>query len=146
MATSLIIWWRANATQSPYVAAKALVIVAPLVMALTLRALFTVRPPDRAVRALVLALAVAFCACAAYSSYLVLHNEPVQETESGRELAAFASRIDDTSVLYLGHDGYAPWALRPAAVGAIDPNLVSRGPAQRRIAPSPSAANSTSTR
>ena len=44
VATSLIIWWRANATQSPYVAAKALVIVAPLVMALTLRALFTVRP------------------------------------------------------------------------------------------------------
>jgi hypothetical protein len=124
--TSLIIWWRADATQSPYVAAKALVIVAPLVMALDLRALFTVRPPERAVRALVLAVAAAFCACAAYSSYLVLHNEPVNETESGRELAAFASRIDDARVLYLGHDEYAPWELRPAAVAAIDRNVVSQ--------------------
>ena len=130
LATSLIIWWRANATQSPYVAAKALVIVAPLVMALTLRALFTVRPPDRAVRALMLALTVAFCACAAYSTYLVLRNEPVQETQSGRELAAFASRIDDANVLYLGHDQYAPWALRPAAVATIDPNLVSQAGAE----------------
>jgi hypothetical protein len=134
--TSLIIWWRADATQSPYVAAKALVIVAPLVMALDLRALFSVRPPERAVRALVLALTAALCACAAYSSYLVLHNEPVKETESGRELAAFASRIDDSSVLYLGHDEYAPWELRPAAVAAIDPNVVSQaGPVANRAKP-----------
>ena len=124
--TSLIIWWRADATQSPYVAAKALVIAAPLVMALDLRALLTVRPPERAVRALVLALTAAFCACAAYSSYLVLHNEPVQESESGRELTAFASRIDDGRVLYLGHDAYAPWELRPAAVAAIDANVLSQ--------------------
>lgn len=124
--TSLIIWWRADGTQSSYVAAKALVIAAPLVMALDLRALLTIRPPERATRALVSAIAAVFCAFAAYSSYLVLRNEPVQETESDHELAAFASRIDDASVLYLGHDEYAPWALRPAAVATIDPNVLSQ--------------------
>ncbi len=124
--TSLIIWWRADRTQSSYVAAKALVIAAPLVMALDLRALLTVRPPERAMRVLVLAIAVAFCAVAAYSSYQVLRNEPVQETESNRELAAFAARIDDATALYLGHDEYAPWALRPAAVATIDPSVLSQ--------------------
>ncbi|MGH7910516.1 MAG: hypothetical protein ACREOV_02215, partial [Candidatus Dormibacteraceae bacterium] len=129
VAASLLIWWRAGGTQSPYVVAKALVIVAPLIMALDLRALLTGGLHGSAIRVLVSVVAAAFCVFAAYSSYLVLRNEPVQASASGHELAAFSARIQDGSVLYLGDDQYAPWDLRPAAVSALDPNVLSQGDA-----------------
>ena len=122
---SLLIWRHANSSQSPYVAAKGLVIAAPLITALGLRALLGVRPTERATRALVLVITGAFCAAVAYSSYLALRNEPVGAPEAGRELAAFHRSIGDSGVLYLGDDSYASWELRSAAVSALDPNVLS---------------------
>jgi hypothetical protein len=131
-AACLLIWWRADRTQSPYVSAKALVIAAPLMMALALRALLTPRRGSLSVRALGLTVAALFCAFAAYSSYQVLRNEPVEAPEAGNELAAFHSRIGDSAVLFLGDDDYAPWQLRAAAVSALASNTRSLGGATAR--------------
>jgi hypothetical protein len=119
VAACVLIWWRSEGTQSPYVTAKALVIAAPLVMALGLRGLLRNRGGRLPARAAWLAIGAAFCAFAAYSSYEALRDEPVQAPEAGRELAAFARTIGDSSVLFLGDDDYAPWQLRPAAVTAL---------------------------
>lgn len=114
-----LVYWYTQRTQSPYVAAKALVIGAPVFMALGLRALLTRPERDRATNALVLAIAALFCGLAAYSSYLTLQTEPVQAPEPGRELAAFHLRIGDAPVLFLGIDDFASWQLRDSPVYAL---------------------------
>jgi hypothetical protein len=124
-AASAVIWWLANRSGSPYVAAKALVIAAPLFMALTTRALLSRRKERASIRSLVLAMGLVFCAVAAYSSYQALRNEPVQAPEAGRELAAFRHPIGASAVLFLGDDDYSPWQLRPASVSALSDNTVS---------------------
>jgi hypothetical protein len=126
------IWWLAQRTGSPYVAAKALVIAAPVVMALGLRALLTRGEGQLSNRIFVLSAGVIFCGIAAYSSYQELRNEPVQAPEAGRELAAFSHIIGDSAVLFLGDDDYAPWQLRPAAVSTLSADTSSLGDATTR--------------
>ncbi|HWF26632.1 MAG TPA: hypothetical protein VG275_14345 [Solirubrobacteraceae bacterium] len=106
-------------TQSAYVAAKALVIGAPVFMALGLRALLAREERDRATNAVVLAVAALFSGLAGYSTYLTLQTEPVQAPETGRELAAFHRRIGNSKVLFLGIDDFAAWQLRQSQVYAL---------------------------
>ncbi|HEY5317702.1 MAG TPA: hypothetical protein VIJ20_06960 [Solirubrobacteraceae bacterium] len=116
LAGSALIWLFTVNTQSPYVTAKSLIIGAPLVMALVLRALLTRserKGPSRAVWAVAATL---YCAFAAYSSYGALRTEPVQPPEAGLELAAFHRRIGDVPVLFLGIDDFASWQLRDSPV------------------------------
>lgn len=129
-----LLWWFSRHSQSPYVTAKALVIGAPLIMALGLRALLTTRQASRSTRAVVLAIAGLFCGFAAYSSYQELRNEPVQAPEAGSELASFHHTIGTSAVLFLGDDDYAPWQLRDAAVTALSRNTPSQGEAEARRA------------
>jgi hypothetical protein len=124
-AASAVIWWLANHSGSPYVAAKALVIPAPLFMALATRSLLTRREERLSMRALTLTVGVLFCAFAAYSSYQTLRNEPVQAAAAGSDLAAFHRSIGNSAVLFLGDDDYSPWQLRPAAVSALSGNTAS---------------------
>jgi hypothetical protein len=114
-----LIFWYTRRTQSPYVAAKALVIAAPVFMAVGLRPLLTRPGRDRAFNAFVLGVAALFCALAAYSSYLSLQTEPVQAPEPGRELSAFHHKIGDARVLFLGIDDFAAWQLRDSQVYAL---------------------------
>lgn len=125
LSACLVIWWLSSRTGSPYVAAKALVIPAPLILAVGLRGLLARRKGPLGMRALAVSIAVAFCAVAAYSSYQVLRNEPVEAPEAGQELATFHPVIGDSSVLFLGDDDYSPWQLRPAAVASLSPNTHS---------------------
>ncbi len=127
-----LIWWRADNTQSPYVSAKALAITTPVVLAIGMAGLLASRRGPVWTNLLRLAAAAAFCAFAAYSSYQDLRNQPVQAPASGRELAAFAKRIGDSSVLFLGADEYASWQLRPAAVSALFPPEPSVVPVRAR--------------
>ena len=115
----VLIWLYARHSQSPYVAAKALVIAAPLVMGMGSRALLTSRQGARSNRILRLGVAAVFCALAVYSSFEVLRNEPVQAPEAGHELAAFHHTIGTSTVLFMGDDDYAAWQLRPAAVSEL---------------------------
>jgi hypothetical protein len=129
---SIFIWWYSNRTQSPYVAAKALVIASPVFMALGLRALLAREPrrtPWRALRLLVMAV---FCVVAAYSSFLVLRNEPVMSPEPARELAGFEHTIGDSPVLFLGVDDFAPWQLRQAPVTTLSTPTFTEGAVSAR--------------
>ena len=142
---SLLIWWHADRSQSPYVAAKGLVIASPLVVALDLRMLLQGdqlrvvrgRHRSRAARTLAVLLGIVFCGCAAYSSELALRTEPVAAPTAGRELAAFHRFIGDRRVLYLGNDPYATWQLRAASVSALDPNVRSVGDVKERASKPP---------
>jgi hypothetical protein len=125
-ATCLLIWWYTDRTQSPYVAAKALVIGAPVVMGLSAGGLFAQRVGSRLQNAARLAAAAAFCVLALYSSYDELRHQPVEAPYAGRELASFERQIGDSPVLFLGSDEYGSWQLRPAAVSALtsyEPNV-----------------------
>jgi hypothetical protein len=119
VAASLIIWWRTDRTQSPYVSAKALVIGAPLVMGLSLGGLLGRRNGPLSHAALRLAAAAAFCAVALYSTYDEIRHQPVEAFAAPHELAAFEQRIGNSPVLFLGNDEYATWQLRSAAVSAL---------------------------
>jgi hypothetical protein len=115
---SALIYEYVRRTQSPYVAAKALVVAAPVLMAVGLRALLTRPGRDRSTEAAVLAVAALFCGLVAFSSYLTLQTVPVQAPEPGRELAAFHRRTGDAKVLFLGIDDFAAWQLRDSQVYA----------------------------
>jgi hypothetical protein len=96
-----------------YVRAKALMIIAPLVMLVVVRALLAAPPPRwRIPRAAWTALAVVFLAGAAYSSLLVLRETPIAPAGHGAQLRAFFPRLDGASVLYAGQDRFAQWELR----------------------------------
>jgi hypothetical protein len=98
-----------------YVRAKALMIIAPLVMLIVVRALLSAPIPEwRLPRPAWTALAVVFFAGAVYSSLLVLRDVPIGPPGHGIELRAFASQVDGKSVLYAGQDRFAPWELRGA--------------------------------
>lgn len=127
-----LIWWLAQRSGSPYVAAKALVIGGPVVTALGLRALLTRFEGPRSTRVVAVSTAAVFCCAAAYSSYQELRNAPVQAPEASRELADFGHTIGDSAALFLGDDDYVRWQLRPAAVTSLSPNSVSLDAASTR--------------
>jgi len=127
-----LVWWLAQHSGSPYVAAKALVISVPVVTALGLRALLTRLEGPLRIRVFVVTVAAAFCGLAGYSSYQELRNAPVQAPEAGRELAAFSHTIGDSPVLFLGDDDFSPWQAHPAGVTALSPGTVSLGDATNR--------------
>ena len=127
-----LIWWLAQRSGSPYVAAKALVISVPVVTAMGLRALLTRFEGSRSARVMAVSIAAIFCLAAAYSSYQELRNVPVQAPEASLELAAFSHTIGDSAVLFLGDDDYVPWQLRPAAVTSLSRNGISLSAATTR--------------
>jgi hypothetical protein len=96
-----------------YVRAKALMIIAPLVMLVIVRALLSAPPPAWKVpHAAWTALAAVFIAGAAYSSLLVLRDTPIGPPGHGAQLRAFLPRVAGRSVLYAGQDRFAQWELR----------------------------------
>jgi hypothetical protein len=98
-----------------YARAKALMIVAPLVMLIPARALLAGPLPGwRVPRAAWAGLAAVFLTGAAYSSFLVLRDAPVAPPGHGAELAQFRPRVEGRSVLYAGQDRYAAYELRGA--------------------------------
>lgn len=137
---AVLIWWYSRRTQSPYVAAKALVIAAPLIMAVGLRALLSTTPSLRLIRPqwasklkwplrlIALAITALFCVLAGYASLRSLRDSPVQTSAQGQALEAFHSRIGNSSVLFLGNDDFSPWELRQAAVTNVA-GIMALGPA-----------------
>jgi hypothetical protein len=96
-----------------YVRSKALMILAPLMMLVAVRALLSAPWPGfRPPRAAWGALAVVFLLGAAYSTFLVLRDAPVAPPGHGAELRAFLPRIAGKPVLYAGQDRFAVYELR----------------------------------
>lgn len=101
-----------------YSRAKALMIVAPLVMMVVAPALLAGPGPElgraRSGRMAWAAVATAFLALAAFSSFLVLRDTKVAPPGHGGELQSFIPRIAGHQVLFGGQDRYAAYALRGA--------------------------------
>ncbi len=116
-----VVWLYSNATQSPYVTAKAMVIGAPVVIAIGMRALLTSRQGGRLVTVTLLAFAAIFGVAAGYSSYTTLRNEPVQSSETVAELAAFHRLTGNAPTLFLGIDSWAVWELHDSPVWNFSP-------------------------
>jgi hypothetical protein len=101
--------------QSPYVAAKALAICAPLVMVVGGRALLSGREdtwaanPGSAVR---LCAGLTFAFVALHSSLLALRSEPVGSTVQTTELGELRPIVGHEPTLFLGNDDFAGWDLR----------------------------------
>src|SRR6185312_7422968 len=64
---------------------------------------------------------------AAYSSYLVLRDEPVWAPESTNELVTLSSYTRDQPLLFLGASDYADWIFSESKMSAIAPNAISMG-------------------
>ena len=138
---SALIYLYSDRTQSPYVAAKALVIASPIVMALALRGLLSRPRAGPVLTAAVLGCAGLFCAAAAASSVASLRFALLQAPEAARELGAFHHLTGDTPVLFLGIDDWAPWQLRASPVATLsDPTPTVGGTASPPNKPFASAA------
>ena len=90
---------------SPYIAAKALAIVAPVAIAIALRGTLGARGPA-------LALGIVLVVAAAGSSFLVIRNAAVGPASHASQLEAFRPIVRGEPVLFLGRDDFIGWELR----------------------------------
>lgn len=121
---SLAIWWLSAETQSPYVAAKGLVIASPLLLAVAVLPLVDPgarRPPWWSVAPV---LAVLLALAVGVSDVRALRIAQVGPTDHASELRELRDRIDGEPVLFLSHDDFVRWELAGVPVGtpAIDLN------------------------
>lgn len=111
-----LLWWYSDRTQSPYVAAKALVIASPFLVVLAAIGLLDdpgSSTPTRAARRIV---AAGIFAVLAVSSFEALRYLPVGPRTHELQLAAFRPLVRGESVLFLGNDDFASWELSGARV------------------------------
>ena len=109
----MIVYAGARLFASIYVEAKALAVIAPLVVVAALGALLRARgcpgaAPDRARYALGAIVAVALAA----STFLALRAAPVGFDQRGDELESLAGLVQGRSVAFLGVDRFAGYWLR----------------------------------
>lgn len=135
IAASALIAWRAMHGQSPYVAAKALVVPGALIAVVAVRGLLSAfrGPVSMWVRAPRLVVAVAFVGFAALSSYETLRDEPVWPAEPTSELLTLAGPTRGQSLLFLGASDYASWLFADSRMSALAQNTQSLGLAAARV-------------
>lgn len=101
----------ATSARSPYTAAKALVIAAPLATLLLVREVLVSRQAGRRMLA---TLASVLLIAGAYSDLEVLRDGPVGPAAHPAELASFRPAIGHQPTLFLGADDFVHWELRGA--------------------------------
>ncbi len=104
--------------ESPYVVAKALVVITPLFLIVALRGL-TVRPlsgPSTGYGARI-ALALVIGVAALQSSVWVLRGSPVESVEQRDQLAELRPLLHGRPTLFLGIDDFGAWRLRNVPIG-----------------------------
>jgi hypothetical protein len=108
------IWAYSDSSQSPYVAAKALVILAPLVMLLATRWLVELRPHESwasSLGALRLVVVVLFGWAVLGSSVKVLRAAYVDPTAHATDLRSIEPIVGRSKTLFLGWDDFIGWEL-----------------------------------
>ena len=123
---SLLIWQASKGSQSPYVVAKALVIVSPILMAIAVLPLVEQAPdslprklsawfgrvPGQPLAWLVAVVLVGVLgAKVVHSDVRALRYTPVGSSAHVDELRKLRPLMDDESTLYLGNDEFVRWAL-----------------------------------
>jgi hypothetical protein len=118
-AVSMLVWAYAAHTQSPYVAAKALVIVSPLLLLLASLALVSRPAAYSPLRGgVLLLLAVALLVRVVDSSWEALRYSKVGPTDHLVELRSLRPLLGTQPTLYLGNDDFFAWELAGARVTA----------------------------
>ena len=125
-----------------HVQAKALAVMAPLVMVVSTRALLApvAGAPDRRLATGRLAFGVVFALVAAASTLIALRAAPVGFDDRARGLERLAEQVEGSSVVFLGVDRFGAYRLRgtevrspggfvPPKVGARERKLWSQGAA-----------------
>ena len=126
-------------TESPYVTAKALVVLSPLLVLMAAGVLLARwRGASREVEAARWALAAVFVGAALVSSAMALRGSQVGPPSHFDELASLRPDVEGGRTLFLGYDDYVFWALRGAWVG--DVGLRQKLPAGPRPEKEPSPA------
>ena len=121
--TCLAIWAVSDRTQSPYVAAKALVVLSPLVLLLALRPLVggsgrDAPPPPGWWQLLSPLLALVLVVVAVDASIQSLRRGPVGPSDHARELRSLRPAIDGRPTLFLCNDDFIEWELAAVPVTA----------------------------
>jgi hypothetical protein len=98
------VWVLAALFSSPYIAAKALAIVSPVVIAIALRGTLGARGPA-------LILGIVLVLGAAGSSFLVLRQGAVGPDDHASQLAEIRPLVEGEPVLFLGRDDFIGWEL-----------------------------------
>jgi hypothetical protein len=118
------------AVARPFAAAyfngKALVVLAPLLTLVALKALATLgseRAPAgrRLVPLAAAALLALYVVVGGASSALALRGARVRPSDRGQDLAAFRHVVSGQPTLYFGRDNFAPWELRGARLRGFQP-------------------------
>jgi hypothetical protein len=115
-----------------HVQAKALAVMAPLVMLISVRALLAPRGDGepRRLAAGRLALGTLFATAAVLSTFLALRAAPVGFDQRAVALERFGDQIEGSSVVFLGVDRFAAYRLRGADVrspgGFVPPRVSAR--------------------
>jgi hypothetical protein len=113
-AAAALLYFYIDRNQSPYLSAKALVILAPLVALIGARALLDARrsPPLPAEATLArLAVALVFLGGAFYSSYVALRSAQVGASDHSSELGELEPMLRGSQTLFLGHDDFYRYEL-----------------------------------
>jgi len=110
--------------QSPYVTAKALVVLSPFVLLVVLRALLPEGgiPPTLGTRLVAtgrIAIAAILVGAGLWSTQLVLRGTPVESAEHRDQLAELRPLVAAGPTLFLGADDYAGWRLREMPLGYL---------------------------
>lgn len=109
----LLVWWATDAGQSPYVAAKALVLVTPLLMLVAVRPLVERDLPAAPLpswwRVGAPLVAAVLLVKAMGSTWQALTFSSVGPTTHIRELQSLAPLLDGRPTLYLGNDDFTLW-------------------------------------
>lgn len=130
---SMLIWAVTAQSQSPYVAAKALVIASPLVLAVAALPLgeesarrgrspgarFGRSPGQLYSWALAVLLGLFLLARVGLSDAEALRISPVGPTDHARELRGLAASLQGQRTLFLGNDDYIKWELAGVPVGTL---------------------------
>jgi len=114
---ALLIWWVSAESQSPYVAAKALVIASPILLALAVLPLVDrgpQRPPWWSVAPLLAALLALFVGVSDVRALRIAQVGPVDHAD---ELRSLRATVGDEPLLYLAHDDFVRWELAGTPVG-----------------------------
>lgn len=111
-----------------HVEAKALAVLAPITMLVTLR--FLLASAERGLGTLRLALGSVFAALALGSTFVALRAAPVGFDGRGHDLEALADEIDGEKVVFLGVDRFAAYWLRGTLIespgGYVPPDVDAR--------------------
>jgi hypothetical protein len=122
-AAALVMWWLSDRGQSPYVTAKALVVLSPFVTLVILRALLPEALPaawtGRGVWALRVVLAATIVVAGFGSTQLVLRGSPVDSPAQRDQLARLRPLVARGPTLFIGLDDYAAVRLDRMRLGYV---------------------------